>query len=114
MPRDEAYLLDILLAARKALKFVEGISREEFENNELVQNAVTRPLQIIGEAAARVSSSFRKANPELPWREMIGQRNRLVHEYFRIDFGAIWDTIQNDLPILIKQIEPLVPKEDEI
>jgi uncharacterized protein with HEPN domain len=114
MRRDETYLLDILIAARKALKFVEGIDQNKFEDNEMIQNAVIRPLEIIGEASARVSKDFRKAHAEIPWREMVGLRNRLVHEYFRIDFGAVWDTIHKDLPKLIEIIEPLVPKEDEI
>ncbi len=113
MRRDDAYLLDILLAARQALKFMEGVSREEFDDNELIQNAVMRPLEIIGEAAGKLSSSFRKSHPEIAWQEMVGMRNRLIHEYFRIDFGAVWDTIHKDLPILINQIEPLVPKEDD-
>jgi uncharacterized protein with HEPN domain len=114
MRRDDAYLLDILIAARKALKFVEGIDQNEFEDNELVQNAVMRPLEIIGEASAKISKEFRKAHSEIPWREMVGLRNRLIHEYFRIDFGAVWDTIHKDLPKLIEIIDPLVPKEDEI
>ncbi len=114
MRRDDAYLLDILIAARKALKFVEGVDRNEFEDNEIIQNAVMRPLEIIGEAAARISSKFRKAHPEIPWKDMVGLRNRLIHEYFRIEYGAVWDTIQNDLPALIVQIEPLIPKEDEL
>ena len=91
MRRDEGYLLDILIAARKALRFVEE-----------------------GEASARISKEFRKAHSEIPWREMVGLRNRLIHEYFRVDFGAVWDTIHKDLPKLIEIIEPLVPKEDEI
>src|SRR5512138_194075 len=114
MRRDDAYLLDILIAARKALKFVEGIDRNNFEDNELVQNAVMRPLEIIGEASAKISKEFRKTHPDIPWREMVGLRNRLIHEYFRINFGAVWDTINKDLPALIEIIEPLVPKEDEI
>ena len=114
MRRDNAYLLDILIAARKAMKFVEGIDRNEFEDDELIQNAVMRPLEIIGEASARISKEFRKTHTQIPWREMVGLRNRLIHEYFRIDFGAVWDTIQKDLPKLIEVIEPLVPKEDEI
>ena len=113
MRRDDAYLLDILIAARKALKFVDGIDRNEFEDDEVIQNAVIRPLEIIGEASARVSSSFRKAHADIPWKDMIGMRNRLLHEYFRVDYGIVWDTIQNDLPKLIELIEPMVPKEDE-
>ncbi|MDL1912123.1 DUF86 domain-containing protein [Chloroflexi bacterium CFX6] len=114
MRRDETYLLDILIAAKKALKFVEGIDRKEFEESEIIQNAVMRPLEIIGEASARISKSFRKTHSDIPWREMVGLRNRLIHEYFRIDFGAVWDTIHKDLPKLIELIEPLIPKEDEI
>ena len=114
MRRDEVYLLDMLIAARKALKFVEGIDSAEFEDSELIQNAVMRPLEIIGEASARISTEFRKTHPNIPWRDMVGLRNRLIHEYFRINFGAVWDTVHSDLPKLIKQIEPLIPKEDEI
>jgi uncharacterized protein with HEPN domain len=110
---DDAYLLDILIAARKALKFVEGMDRNEFEDSEIIQNAVIRPLAIIGEASARISRGFRKAHTTLPWAEMVGMRNRLMHEYFRIDYGIIWDTIQKDLPRIIELLEPMVPKEDE-
>jgi uncharacterized protein with HEPN domain len=111
---DEAYLLDILIAARKALKFVEEIDRNEFEDNEVIQNAVIRPLEIIGEASAKISKGFRRTHTDIPWREMVGIRNRLMHEYFRVDYRIVWDTIQNDLPKLIELIEPIVPKEDEI
>jgi uncharacterized protein with HEPN domain len=114
MRRDEAYLLDILIAAEKALKFVGGIDRNEFEDNEVIQNAVLRPLEIIGEAAGKISKDFRTQHKEIPWGDMIDLRNRLIHEYFRVDFGAVWDTIQDDLPKLIEQVRPLVPKEDEI
>lgn len=114
MRRDDSYLLDILLAARQALKFMDGVNREEFDEDDLLQNAVMRPLQIIGEASSRLSGSFRKSHPEIAWHEIIGMRNRLIHEYFRVNVDAVWDTIHDDLPILIRQIEPLVPKEDEI
>lgn len=114
MRRDEVYLLDMLIAARKALIFVEGMDRNEFNDNEVIQNAVIRPLEIIGEAASRISTAFRKSHPEIPWKEIIGLRNRLIHEYFRVEFSAVWDTIQKDIPELIKLIELLVPKEDEI
>jgi len=92
MQRDEAYLLDILIAARKALRFLEGMSWEDFQQSELHQDA----------------------HPEIPWEEMIGMRNRLIHEYFRVNLKAVWDTVHNDLPSLIALIEPLVPPEDEV
>src|SRR3972149_12303335 len=102
MRRDEAYLLDILIAARKARKFVENMSWEEFQQSELHQNAVIRSLEIIGEAARLVSESARDAHPEVPWEQMIGMRNRLLHEYFRINIETVWDTVQNNLSNLIR------------
>jgi uncharacterized protein with HEPN domain len=114
MRRDDAYLLDILIAARKALKFLEGMTWEAFEQSELHQDAVIRPLEIIGEAARRVSRQTRDAHPKIPWEQMIGMRNRLIHEYFRVNLTTVWETIQNDLPRLIALVEPLVPSEDEI
>jgi uncharacterized protein with HEPN domain len=108
MRRDEAYLLDMLLAARKARQFVAGMTLEEFAASELHQNAVLRPLEVIGEAAARISQETRAAHPEIPWDLMIGMRNRLIHEYFRVKLTVVWETIQQDLPGLIVLLEPLV------
>ncbi len=113
MERDAAYVLDILIAARKALKFVAGLSREEFEHSDLHQNAVMRALEIVGEAARRVSEATRAAHPEIPWDKMIGMRNRLLHEYFRVNVQTVWDTVQDDLLGLIQLLEPLVTPDDE-
>lgn len=79
MRRDEAYLLDILIAARRAISYLEESSREAFQKNEMLQDAVIRPLEIIGEAASRVSDEYRERHPEIPWHKMIGMRNRLIH-----------------------------------
>jgi uncharacterized protein with HEPN domain len=87
MQRDEAFLLDILIAARRAVRFLEGMTWEAFEQSELHQNAVMRPLEIIGEAARRVSQDTRDAYPDIPWDQMIGMRNRLIHEYSRVNLG---------------------------
>jgi uncharacterized protein with HEPN domain len=72
-----------------------------------------RQLGIIGEAARKVSQETRNAHPEIPWSEIIGMRNRLIHEYSRINLQRVWDTIQNDIPRLITLIEPLVPPPEE-
>ncbi len=114
MQRDEAYLLDILIAARKACKFVEAISHEEFQRSDLHQSAVMRALEIIGEASRRVSDETRASHPEIPWEQMIGMRNRLLHEYSRVNVQTVWDTVQTDLPNLIQLIQILVPPEDKI
>ena len=111
MRRDESYLLDILLAAQRATRHLEGIQSKTFQESELLQDAVVRALEIVGEAAGHISEEFREAHPEIAWHKMIGMRNRLIHEYFRVNYGAVWDTIKNDLPDLIEILEELVPPE---
>ena len=111
MWRDDAYLLDILIAARRTLEFTAGKTQEEFARDDLIQNAVMRLVTIIGEAANRVSPDFRAAHPEIPWRDIIGMRHRLVHDYFKVDVARVWDTIRNDLRPLIAALEPLVPPD---
>ena len=113
MERDEAYLLDILLAARKAIGFVKGMTWAEFAQSELHQSALVRPLEIIGEAARRISAETQQSHPEIPWQQMIGMRNRLIHEYFRVNLEAVWETVQDDLPRLIAWVEPLIPPEEK-
>jgi len=112
MRRDEAYLLDILLAAREARSFVAGMTWEEFKASRLHQNAVLKSLEIIGEAAARISVETRGAHPEIPWADIIGMRNRLIHGYFEVDLAKVWETAHSDLLPLITMIEPLVPEEE--
>jgi uncharacterized protein with HEPN domain len=109
---DQAYLLDILLASMKAIEFVSNLTYQEFLDSELHQNAVIRPLEIIGEAARKISGETKSQYPQIPWGEMIGMRNRLIHEYLDVDLSTVWDTIQEDLPPLISIIESLVPPEE--
>ena len=110
MQRDEnAYLLDMLLAARDALEFAAGLTFSQFEQSRLHQHAVVKAVQNVGEAASRVSADTKQAHPEIPWRQVIGMRNRLIHAYFDINLDILWQVVQDDLPELIAQIEPLVP-----
>ena len=111
MRRDETYLLDILIAARRALQFCAALTPHDFEESDLHQFAVVKALEIIGEASVKVSEQTREEHPDIPWREMAGMRNVLIHEYSRIDVGKVWETVQIDLPKLITSISPLVPPE---
>ena len=108
---DTAYLLDMLLAARDAVDFADGVTFAQFEQSRLHQNAILKAIEIVGEAAARIDNETRQAHSEIPWSEIIGMRNRLVHAYFEVDLTRVWETVQDDLPRLIKLIEPLVPPE---
>ncbi len=114
MWRDEAYLLDILIAARKVFGYVLGASWGSFKDDARTQDAVIRNLQVIGEAARNISDEFQARHPEVPWGEIIGMRNRLVHDYSRVDVAKVWETAQDDIPPLIKWVGPLVPSEDQV
>jgi uncharacterized protein with HEPN domain len=114
MWRDNAYLLDMLLAARKVMKYVQGVDFERFDQDEVLQDAIMRRIQIIGEAARKISQEFKEAHPEISWSEIIGMRHKLIHEYFRIISEKVWETVTNDIPALIILIEPLVPPDQPI
>jgi uncharacterized protein with HEPN domain len=114
MPRDGEYLLDILEAARLAMTYVAEKTKEEFEADIQCQDAVIRRLEIIGEAARRISDQTRSALPHLPWNAMIGMRSVMIHEYNDVDLSIVWDTVQNHLPALIRLIQPLVRTEEGV
>jgi uncharacterized protein with HEPN domain len=109
MSRDEVYLLDILEAARLALEYVRGKAREEFLADVQLQDAVIRRLAIIGEAARRVSDETRAAIPSLPWHQMVGMRNIIVHEYDDVDLDVVWDAVTRDLPPLVADLGERLP-----
>jgi len=111
MWRDDAYLLDMLLAARKVLQFTRSTTWKQFERDEVLQHAVMRLIQITGEAARHVSPEFTGQHPEIPWRGIIGMRHRLVHNYVDIDPVRVWEVVRKDIPELIALLEPLVPPE---
>ena len=75
--------------------------------------AILKSVEIIGEAASRISEETKAGHPDIPWAEIIGLRNRLVHAYFAIQIDIVWQTVQEDLPPLIAQLEALVPPEPE-
>jgi uncharacterized protein with HEPN domain len=112
MWRDDAYMLDMLLAARKVENFTAGIGWEKFKTDDLLQNAVMHQIQIIGEAARKVSQQYKDLHPEIPWQMIIGMRNRLVHEYFDIIPDRVWDVVENNITELIRLVEPLVPPDE--
>lgn len=107
--RDAAYLWDMLQAAREVQTMLEDHDLASFLGSRVLLRAVERSVEIIGEAAGRVSQPFRTAHPEIPWRMIIGQRNILAHEYGQIDHELLYKTAVEDVPKLIRQIEALLP-----
>jgi len=114
MWRDDAYMLDMLLAARKVQSYTRNINWERFRDDDLIQNAVMYQIQIIGEAARKISRQYKDAHSEIPWQMIIGMRNRLVHEYFDIIPERIWDVVERDISELIRFIEPFVPPDETV
>lgn len=110
--RDAALLLDMLLAARDAQAFVEGLGESSFLASRLHQNAAIRSLEVLGEAASKVSTATRAAHPEVPWREITGMRHRLIHGYAEVRLDLVWMVLRDHLDTLIAQLAPLVPRED--
>ena len=111
MRRDDAYLLDMLLAAREAREFAASLTFPEFERNRMAQLAILKAVEVVGEAASQVSAEGKETHPEIPWPEIIGMRNRLVHGYFNVSLERVWETVRQDIPRLVSQLESLVPPE---
>ena len=109
MTRDNAYLYDILESARLALEHIGNVPQDEFEKDILLQDAVVRRLEIIGEATRRTSIETKQKYPHLPWKDMLGMRNAAIHEYDNLDLKLIWDTVTQDLPDLITELEKIIP-----
>ncbi len=107
--RDRTLLLDIVLASRKIQQYVAGVDGETFEQSTLLQDASVRQLEILGEAARRLSQPMRDSYPDIPWSAILGMKNRLIHDYNRVNTAIIWNVIFQELPDLIAKIEPQIP-----
>ncbi len=113
MPKDDRILLRHMLdAARKAKDFIRGRSRPDLDSDEMLALAVIRLLEIIGEAARGLSEDFRKRNPEIPWKQIAGTRDRLIHGYFDVDLDIVWAILTRDLPPLVSSLEKHLPQEE--
>jgi uncharacterized protein with HEPN domain len=110
MQRDREFLLDILEAAKLAVSYVGEKSKEDFLKDIQCQDAVIRRFEIIGEASRRISEDTQAASPDLPWGEMVGMRNVMIHEYDDVDLSVVWETVKNDLPPLIDLLERILSK----
>ena len=98
-------------SAREAMGFVGPRTRDDFSKDRMLALAVLKSVEIIGEAASKVSDESRKELPELAWKEMVGIRHRLVHGYFDIDFDRVWNTVRDDLPELAKRLEAFLTRQ---
>lgn len=102
------YLRDILDYSEKAMRFVQGVSFDDFGDNEEKIFAVVRALEVIGEAARQIPKSLQDKYPRVPWRQITGMRNKVTHEYFAVDLEVVWKTIHEDLPLLRETIAQML------
>lgn len=107
-PDDAVRLRHMLDAAYKAREFVQGRNRSDLESDEMLALALVRLLEIFGEAAARVSVPVQNQLTAIPWRQITGTRNHLIHGYYNVDLDIVWSIIQQDLPPCVAVLEAVV------
>ncbi len=107
MKDDKAYIEHILLSISKVKEYTKDIDKNGFEKNSMVQDAVIRNIEIIGEATKKVSNNLKKTYPEIPWKEMAGMRDKLIHDYMGVGTDVVWKTIRVDLPFLEKLLKDI-------
>jgi uncharacterized protein with HEPN domain len=100
MSRDDATLLDLLEACRSALEFLGGMNRGQFVSDKKTRSAILHQLLVLGEATKRLTVEFRDKNPNIPWRELAGMRDRVIHAYDRVDLDMVWVALTKRLPVL--------------
>lgn len=112
MQHDLIRLRHMLAAAKEALEFAAGKTRMDLEKDRLHMLAIIKSIEIIGEAASKVTETFKTENSNIPWNDIINMRNRLIHAYFDVNLDIVWQTVKTDLPDLIKDLEEIIPPEE--
>ena len=109
---DETRLRDMLDAVEKAQAFAEGHTRQSLQSDDMLVFALTRAIEIIGEAASQITEETRKSLPDIPWRAIIGMRNKIIHDYISVDHDIVWDVVSVDLPALCAVLERILPEDN--
>ena len=105
---DTVRLRHMIEAAESAAQFIADRSRSDLDSDRMLLFAVVRAIEVVGEAASKLSEEFRAAHPGIPWRAIVGMRNRLIHAYFDIDTQTVWETTTQELPPILNQLRELV------
>lgn len=108
---DRIRIQHMIDAAEEALSFVEDVTDKDFSKNRMLILSVIKDIEIIGEAASKISVETKSHYPEIPWLDIVGMRNRLIHGYFDVNIKLVWNTVQNNLPPLIKSLKELLNED---
>lgn len=111
MQHDLIRVRHMLTAAKEAMEFAAGKTRKNLEKDRIRVLAIIKSIEIIGEAASKVTEEFKSDNKYIPWNDIISMRNRLIHAYFDVNLDIVWQTVKSDLPDLIKALEKILPPE---
>ena len=103
-----AFLNHILDAIEKIEKYLQGIDEKAFKKNDLVQDGVIRQIEIIGEAVKRLSDGIKSQSPHVPWQDIAGMRDKLIHDYFGVDIDTVWLTVEKDIPDFKEEIKRII------
>jgi uncharacterized protein with HEPN domain len=110
--RDRDYLNDIREAIQRISAYTAGQTYEEFMKDIKIQDAVVRNLEIIGEATKNLSSVLKKSYPNIPWKDLMGMRDKMIHHYFGINYEIVWTIAREELAGFLPQIEEIIKKEN--
>ncbi len=105
---DLVYIVHIQRSINQIVEYTNGLKEEEFLSNQLIEDAVVRNFEIIGEATKQISKEFRAKHTGIEWKKMAGMRDKLIHDYIEVDYAIIWATIQDILPDLKKKIQKII------
>ena len=108
---DKEFVLDMFLACQKILRYTEGMAYEEFINDERTKDAVMRNIEILGEAVKNLSKEFMEKYPNVKWSKIARARDKLIHFYFGIDEGALWDMVRESVPALFETLKSIITTE---
>ena len=105
---NSVYLRHMLDAISRIAEYTKDVKYEDFIKSNLIQAAVIREIEIIGEATKKLTQEFKEKHQDIPWKQIAGMRDKLIHDYFGVDIDAVWDTIQNDIPPLNNKLKELL------
>lgn len=105
---DEDRLYHMLEAGREAVGYIQGRTREDLDTDRPFVHSLVRCLEVVGEAASKISKEYRRVHPQIAWDDIIGMRHKLIHGYFKINLNIVWRTGQEELPALIAELEKIL------